>query len=35
LCRSDAALAGLIHALAATLEREPLSSTIPSAECLS
>jgi DNA-binding winged helix-turn-helix (wHTH) protein len=24
LCRSDAALAGLIHALAATLEREPL-----------
>ena len=28
LCRSDAALAGLIHALAATLEREPLSSTV-------
>ena len=34
LCRSDAALAGLIHALAATLERERLSSTIPGAECL-
>jgi DNA-binding winged helix-turn-helix (wHTH) protein len=35
LCRSDAALAGLIRALAATLEREPLSATIPGAECLS
>jgi DNA-binding winged helix-turn-helix (wHTH) protein len=34
LCRSDAALAGLIQALAATLERERLPSTIPSAECL-
>jgi len=35
LCRSDAALAGLIRTLAATLERERLSSTIPGAECLS
>ena len=35
LCRSDAALAGLIRTLAATLERERLSSTIPAAECLS
>jgi DNA-binding winged helix-turn-helix (wHTH) protein len=34
LCRSDAALAGLIRALAATLEREPLSSAMPAAECL-
>ena len=35
LCRSDAALAGLIRAVAAALEREPLSSTFAGAECLS
>jgi DNA-binding winged helix-turn-helix (wHTH) protein len=34
LCRSDAALAGLIQALAATLEGERPSSTIPDAECV-
>ena len=35
LCRTDAALAGLIRAVAATLEHERLSSTISNAECLS
>jgi DNA-binding winged helix-turn-helix (wHTH) protein len=35
LCRSDAALAGLIRAVAAALEREPLSSKFAGAEYLS
>jgi DNA-binding winged helix-turn-helix (wHTH) protein len=35
LCRTDAALAGLIRAVAATLEHERLPSTISNAECLS
>jgi DNA-binding winged helix-turn-helix (wHTH) protein len=35
LCRSDAALASLIRAVAAALEGERLSSAIPGAECLS
>ena len=35
LCRSDAALASLIRAVAAALERERFSSTIAGAECLS
>jgi DNA-binding winged helix-turn-helix (wHTH) protein len=34
LCRGDAALADLIRAVAATLEREPLVSTSPSRECV-
>jgi DNA-binding winged helix-turn-helix (wHTH) protein len=35
LCRSDATLAGLIRAVAAALEREPLSSKFAGAEYLS
>ena len=35
LCRGDTALADLIRAVAATLERERPVSTIPNAECLS
>ena len=35
LCRSDAAVAGLIRAVAAALEREPLSSKFAGAEYLS
>ncbi|HET7365997.1 MAG TPA: winged helix-turn-helix domain-containing protein [Burkholderiales bacterium] len=35
LCRADAALAGLIRAVAATLEHERLPSTVSNAECLS
>ena len=35
LCRADAALAGLIRAVAATLEHERPSSTLSTAECLS
>ena len=35
LCRSDAALAHLIHTVAAALEREPLSSKFAGAEYLS
>ena len=34
LCRGDAALAELIRAVAATLERDPLASTSPSRECI-
>ena len=34
LCRGDAALADLIRAVAATLEREPLVSASPSRECV-
>jgi DNA-binding winged helix-turn-helix (wHTH) protein len=35
LCRSDAAVAGLIRMVAATLERERFSSTVSGAECVS
>ena len=35
LCRSDAALAGLIRAVAAALERDRFSSNVPRVECLS
>jgi DNA-binding winged helix-turn-helix (wHTH) protein len=35
LCRADAALAALIRTVAATLDRERPSSSLPAAECLS